>query len=709
MAVKKKTKAIILAAVCVLIIAAIALSAVLIYRSTPQFVLNEAGKYIDMGDYKSAIIALEEALIKFPDNADIRLALSEAYELSGDTENALRVLTEYIELYDVPENRRNELEHRIVKLGGSIDSAFGAITSGGATRNNDPGQDTDSTTASDLNNTVVYSSDNVPAELMGDPPASADEVVKMINDYLQYGTEPDRNALKYVTNIQIAGDRCLWVSIKGFDMEVYSNHNAVEHYDTNEESGESILSDTVFDIYHQDLEYNIIEEDTEIVPWGTITDISFIPKYFPYLVGLEISFNRINDISPLKGMTGLRYLGMGYNEIDDISALSGMTQMQSLWLIDNNISDISALSDMTQMQYLSLDCNVISDISALSGMAKIQDLSLANNNISDISALTKLSQIEYLWLDNNHIRDLTPITGLTKLSHFSVYNNTDDDYAEDIDFSLPLLSQMTLNGFTFGNITFSDMPDLESIYLKGKIICNEFNISSLQSLKNISFDDVSADRVSFSELPELWDINFEVLSCSEVKLSDLPALKSFWLNGYSRIESLAVSDLPQLETLWLGGGEFSDIEIHDLPMCEFVSLRYNNDLKITNLKIYNMKSLSSVFELGSEEYPADIDNVIISNCDVVEYITFDSCNLKSIKISDLPQLDDINLKNNMLANISISSFPKLSDIDLRKNSLINIYLADLPALDVVWLKDNNLSDVTIASLKEKFPAAHIYF
>ena len=163
MAVKRKTKAIILAAVCVIIVVAIALSAVLIYRSTPQFALNEAGKYIDMGDYKSAIIALEEALIKFPDNADIRLALSEAYELSGDIENALRVLTEYFEMYDVPENRRNELEQRIVELGGSIDSAFGAITSGGANRNDDSGQDTDSTTASDLNNTVVYSSDNVPA------------------------------------------------------------------------------------------------------------------------------------------------------------------------------------------------------------------------------------------------------------------------------------------------------------------------------------------------------------------------------------------------------------------------------------------------------------------------------------------------------------------------------------------------------------------
>ena len=120
MAVKKKTKAIILAAVCVLIVAAIALSAVLIYRSTPQFALNEAGKYIDMGDYKSAIIALEEALIKFPDNSDIRLALSEAYELSGDIENALRVLTEYIESYDVPESRRNEVERRIVELGGNI-------------------------------------------------------------------------------------------------------------------------------------------------------------------------------------------------------------------------------------------------------------------------------------------------------------------------------------------------------------------------------------------------------------------------------------------------------------------------------------------------------------------------------------------------------------------------------------------------------------
>ena len=116
MAIKKKTKAIILAAVCLLIIAAIALSAVLIYRSTPQFALNEAGKYIDMGDYKSAIIALEEALIKFPDNADIRLALSEAYELGGDIENAFNVLDDYIDRDNTPESRRLEIEMRIEDL-----------------------------------------------------------------------------------------------------------------------------------------------------------------------------------------------------------------------------------------------------------------------------------------------------------------------------------------------------------------------------------------------------------------------------------------------------------------------------------------------------------------------------------------------------------------------------------------------------------------
>lgn len=374
MAVKKKTKAIILAAVCVLIVAAIALSSVLIYRSTPQFALNEAGKYIDMGDYKSAIIALEEALIKFPDNADIRLALSEAYELSGDIENALRVLTEYFEMYDVPESRRNEVERRIVELGGSIDSAFGAITSGGATRNNDPGQDTDSTTASDLNNTVVYSSDNVPAELMGEPPASAEEVVQMINDYLQYGTELDTEAMKYVTYLYIIGNNVVRVGFDSEPTDISADDllfSSEPHDIAFDNEGKWIIYDTVFELYKGYDE----SQPYELCEWGKLSDISFICRNFPNLHSLRIRFNRISDISTIGTLSSLSYLDLSYNKISDISPLKELNSngmktryaFSGLLLDGNDISDVSVLKELTDLYDLSACQNPISfeDISEL--------------------------------------------------------------------------------------------------------------------------------------------------------------------------------------------------------------------------------------------------------------------------------------------------------------------------------------------------------
>ena len=449
---------------------------------------------------------------------------------------------------------------------------------------------------------------------MGEPPASAEEVVKMINDYLQKGIEPDRNALKYVTDIQIAGDRCLWVSIKDFDMDVYSSYDPNAHYEYNEENGELTVSDTVFDIYHRDLENDVIEEDTEIVPWGTITDISFIPKYFPYLVGLEISFNRIADISPLKGMTGLRYLGMAYNEIGDISSLSGLTQMESLWLEHNNISDISAisdmmqmenlwlehnnisdisaLSDMTQMHHLTLGHNVISDISALSdmtqiqglfleynnisnisalsGMTQMQSLSLENNNISDISAIAGMTALEGLHISNNHIFDLTPITGLKSLEYVYIRDNTGDDYAEDTEFNLPLLKHFDLDGVIFGNVTFSNMPELEWLVI----------------------DDVSAVSVNIHDLDTVAHFYIGVYEegvfnkIENLTISHLKSLENISTSDSMTLSNVVINDVPLLNEISFINCGLQNISIDKAPLLKDVRLRGNNlsEGKITALK-----------------------------------------------------------------------------------------------------------------------------
>ncbi|MEI6138260.1 MAG: leucine-rich repeat domain-containing protein [Mariniphaga sp.] len=86
----------------------------------------------------------------------------------------------------------------------------------------------------------------------------------------------------------------------------------------------------------------------------------------------------------------LTSLNLSDNKISDITPLSGLRTLKILNLIGNNISDISSLKELNNIQDLNLNHNQIIDISPLRNLTNIVSLSLADNQISDISPLRDL-------------------------------------------------------------------------------------------------------------------------------------------------------------------------------------------------------------------------------------------------------------------------------------------------------------------------------
>jgi len=133
-----------------------------------------------------------------------------------------------------------------------------------------------------------------------------------------------------------------------------------------------------------------------------------------WLETLDLSSNRITDISALKKLTGLKYLYLNSNEITDISALERLTELQALTLSSNQIIDISALEKLTGLQYLYLDSNKITDISALEKLTGLRSLDLRSNEITDISVLERLIGLKSLDLNSNEIIDIRPLLPILK-------------------------------------------------------------------------------------------------------------------------------------------------------------------------------------------------------------------------------------------------------------------------------------------------------
>jgi internalin A len=68
-----------------------------------------------------------------------------------------------------------------------------------------------------------------------------------------------------------------------------------------------------------------------------LADISFL-KDFHHLTHLDLSVNQIADISPISPLTALTKLDLSYNQIADISPLIGLKNLQRLTLENNKIT-----------------------------------------------------------------------------------------------------------------------------------------------------------------------------------------------------------------------------------------------------------------------------------------------------------------------------------------------------------------------------------
>lgn len=74
---------------------------------------------------------------------------------------------------------------------------------------------------------------------------------------------------------------------------------------------------------------------------------------------MDLSDNRLSDLSPLIGLNNLEELNLSYNEIGIIDELSYLKGLKSVLLSNNYIEDISPLFELENLEYVELSGNNI--------------------------------------------------------------------------------------------------------------------------------------------------------------------------------------------------------------------------------------------------------------------------------------------------------------------------------------------------------------
>ena len=160
-----------------------------------------------------------------------------------------------------------------------------------------------------------------------------------------------------------------------------------------------------------------------------ITDLSIIGK-IPTLTHLSLDNNQIKDLTPLSKLTNLVFLSLNGNQIGNLLPLQQTNQLENLYCSHNQITDLSALVNLKQLTTLTLTGNYnrkiqlrLSDINPLTQLINLKRLKLGANTISDLTPLAKLLQLVELDLSRNYLTDIAPLSSLIQIRQLNLSHN----------------------------------------------------------------------------------------------------------------------------------------------------------------------------------------------------------------------------------------------------------------------------------------------
>jgi Leucine-rich repeat (LRR) protein len=187
------------------------------------------------------------------------------------------------------------------------------------------------------------------------------------------------------------------------------------------------------------VEYLDLKEYEPSTPSARIKDISAL-QYFKNLKGLDISYQSVEDLSPLAGLVkleGFNYWGAEQctdfsalanmvNMLDitiagtqgdgikfndaDMQSLAGMINIEMLWIQGAKaLTDISVVTNFNRLYRLNLDYCGISDISPVASVTSLVEMDLRGSQVSDVSPLKTLTNLKTLYLEGCPVSDYSPL------------------------------------------------------------------------------------------------------------------------------------------------------------------------------------------------------------------------------------------------------------------------------------------------------------
>jgi Leucine-rich repeat (LRR) protein len=120
-------------------------------------------------------------------------------------------------------------------------------------------------------------------------------------------------------------------------------------------------------------------------------DVEFPPFYLEEIEELELSSSDVNDLEGVQFCIHAKTIDVSDNRISDLTPLIGLSDLEELNLSDNQVGIIDELSYLKSLKSVLLSNNYINDISPLFELHELEYVELTGNNV-DIEQIYQLTE-----------------------------------------------------------------------------------------------------------------------------------------------------------------------------------------------------------------------------------------------------------------------------------------------------------------------------
>lgn len=462
------------------------------------------------------------------------------------------------------------------------------------------------------------------------------------------------------------------------------------------------------------------------------------PPQFQSLEFIDLSFNRIQEVTKTSFFPSLKTILLNNNQINYIEQKSFATHLMALDLSRNILTTVQNIfENCSNLELLDLQHNEIEDFPLLSTCGNLKILNFGHNRLKLLKNGSLPSGINAIYLHNNRITFIDNNFFGSTVQLIDLRSNL-LEYATGVflnatslrelhfdanqlkkvpDLYSPELKTLSLSGNFLANVSKGDLKGIEAEFVdlaRNSILWVEPNTFG-GSVKILNITDNYLEKVDFlEEAKNLEELNLGLNSIKECPIfKNQKKLKSvvFSTNSIEVLRREMFQDVP-LEYLeidlnnisWVEKGSFGaemrylSLKYNQLTSSDFLDQAWNlEQLYLTGNKLETLSNLNHLKKLTYLDVHssslAHLDKNMFSQAPIETLVLFNN-HIKTIEEGTFGgNVQNIYLSLNCITNTRnvFANLTNLTHLDLNYNALTEFPITNSSKLNSLFVKANRMT------------------